>query len=62
MRLPTLEDRRAQLRAAAQEVLGAGRAAALERELAERAWHLTVVDRVPLDAGDEPVAWPTPPR
>ena len=58
---PGLEDRRAQLRAAAREVLGAERAAALERELAERAGHLTIVDRVPLDADDEPVRWPTPP-
>jgi hypothetical protein len=59
--LPGLEERRAQLRAAAEEVLGAERTAALERELAERAWHLAVVDRVPLDGDDAPLAWPTPP-
>ena len=59
--ISTPDQRRAQLVAMAVETLGPERAAALDRELAERAWHLWVVDSVPLDDDDEPVAWLIPP-
>ena len=51
------EETRTRLVDMASCVLGPERAAALEPQLAERAWHLWLVDTFSLDDTDEP-EWP----